>query len=217
MPGCWTRHELAIGRAHERDRAVARRLTLQRGRNRTPAGLYDRLVEVPESWLDREVALHVGGSESSAVVWCNSDFIGMGKDSRLPSEFDVIGSLRLGGNKIDVMVLRYSDATWIEDQDHWCTLGCTAVCFLRLGRWLGWMMSQPLLTMTRRSGTARSMSNLRSSATVATQCAILFDGDDQESLGRSNWRRRLPTDHVRVQPCHGQLEWFRARLCPSLL
>jgi len=54
----------------------------------------------------------------------------MGKDSRLPSEFDVTGSLVAGRNTIDIMVIRYSDATWIEDQDHWWHAGLHRSVFL---------------------------------------------------------------------------------------
>ncbi|MEM9615040.1 MAG: glycoside hydrolase family 2 TIM barrel-domain containing protein [Actinomycetota bacterium] len=84
-----------------------------------PTGLYRRTVKVPVRWLKRRVVLRLGGHESVAFVWCNGAFVGFGKDSRLASEFDVTEHLVAGDNVVAVMVVRWSDATWIEDQDHW--------------------------------------------------------------------------------------------------
>lgn len=84
-----------------------------------PTGLYRRDFELPTEWTGRNTVLHIGGFESLVMVWCNGQFIGMGKDSRLPSEFDLSEALRSGPNKLAIMVVRWCDATWIEDQDHW--------------------------------------------------------------------------------------------------
>ncbi len=84
-----------------------------------PTGLYRRTFELPADWERRSTILHLGGFESVALVWCNGAFVGMGKDSRLPSEFDLTPHLAGGENQIAIMVIKWSDATWIEDQDHW--------------------------------------------------------------------------------------------------
>ncbi|MEC7288929.1 MAG: glycoside hydrolase family 2 TIM barrel-domain containing protein [Pseudomonadota bacterium] len=84
-----------------------------------PTGLYRRDINLPEDWRTRNTVLHVGGFESLILVWCNGVFIGMGKDSRLPSEFDLTTALNTGPNRLAIMVMRWCDATWIEDQDHW--------------------------------------------------------------------------------------------------
>nr|WP_083332579.1 glycoside hydrolase family 2 TIM barrel-domain containing protein [Hyphomonas sp. Mor2] len=84
-----------------------------------PTGLYRRDFELPRDWQARSTVLHIGGFESLALVWCNGQFVGMGKDSRLPSEFDLTPTLKAGTNQLALMVVRWCDATWIEDQDHW--------------------------------------------------------------------------------------------------
>ena len=84
-----------------------------------PTGLHRTTFSVPRAWRNRDVIVHLGGAESVVIVWCNGTFVGMGKDSRLPSEFDLTPHLVSGTNLLAVMVIRYSDATWIEDQDHW--------------------------------------------------------------------------------------------------
>ncbi|MEP3226117.1 MAG: glycoside hydrolase family 2 TIM barrel-domain containing protein [Parasphingorhabdus sp.] len=84
-----------------------------------PTGLYRTTFTCPPGWEDRETILHLGGFESVALVWCNGKFVGMGKDSRLPSEFNLTPYLTGNVNNLAVMVIKWSDATWIEDQDHW--------------------------------------------------------------------------------------------------
>ena len=88
-----------------------------------PTGLYRTTFTVPRNWRSRDVIVHLGGAESLAAVWCNGEFVGMGKDSRLPSEFDLSQLVTQGDNLLAVMVIRWSDATWIEDQDHWWHAG----------------------------------------------------------------------------------------------
>lgn len=84
-----------------------------------PTGLYRKVFQVTAEDLTRNSVLHIGGFESLVLVWCNGVFVGMGKDSRLPSEFDLSEAIHEGGNQLAIMVLRWCDATWIEDQDHW--------------------------------------------------------------------------------------------------
>ncbi len=87
--------------------------------DKNPTGLYRRCFSVDPAWAGRAIILHIGGFESLALVWCNGHFVGMGKDSRLPSEFDLTPYLVADGNQLAIMVVKWSDATWIEDQDHW--------------------------------------------------------------------------------------------------
>lgn len=88
-----------------------------------PTGLYRTTFKVPAAWRRRQVVLSVGGAESVLIVWCNGEFVGMGKDSRLASEFDLTPHLVKGENQLSAMVIRWSDATWLEDQDHWFHAG----------------------------------------------------------------------------------------------
>lgn len=84
-----------------------------------PTGLYRKVFQVMAEDLTRKSVLHIGGFESLVLVWCNGVFVGMGKDSRLPSEFDLSETVQEGDNQLAIMVVRWCDATWIEDQDHW--------------------------------------------------------------------------------------------------
>ena len=99
--------------------------------DQNPTGLYRRTFRVPRGWAGRRTILHVGGAESVVAVRVNGDFVGLGKDSRLPSEFDIGPWLRPGRNVVGLQVIRWSDASWIEDQDHWWMAGLHREVYLR--------------------------------------------------------------------------------------
>jgi beta-galactosidase len=85
-----------------------------------PTGVYRCTVTMPEAWRDQRVVLHVGGAESVLYAFIDGRPIGMGKDSRLPHEFDVTDYLRPGTPaQLSLAVVRWSDATYLEKQDHW--------------------------------------------------------------------------------------------------
>src|SRR5208282_2777999 len=84
-----------------------------------PTGLYRVSFALPAAWERRRVVLHVGGAESFLEAWCNGSSLGFSKDTRLPSEFDITSRIVPGGNLLAFMVVRYSDASFVEDQDQW--------------------------------------------------------------------------------------------------
>ncbi|GAA4564299.1 glycoside hydrolase family 2 TIM barrel-domain containing protein [Planotetraspora kaengkrachanensis] len=91
-----------------------------------PTGVYEREVDVPAEWAGRRVVLHVGAAESVLIARVNGIDVGMGKDSHLAGEFDVTGAVRPGeSNTIGLTVVKWSDATFVEDQDQWWHGGVT--------------------------------------------------------------------------------------------
>jgi beta-galactosidase len=84
-----------------------------------PTGVYRREFKVPTAWRKRRTLLSIGSADSFALVWVNGRFVGLGKDSRLPSTFDLTDHLRRGNNELAIAVPQWSDASWIEDQDQW--------------------------------------------------------------------------------------------------
>ena len=85
-----------------------------------PTGVYRRTLEVDVDWAGRDVILSLGGAESLAVVYLDGVFVGLGTDSRLGSEFDLTPFVEVGrSHLLAVVVIRWSAATWIEDQDQW--------------------------------------------------------------------------------------------------
>ena len=88
-----------------------------------PTGVYRKYFTVPASWKNRRVILGFGGVESCFYLLINGKNAGFSKGSRLPAEFDITPFLKSGRNTITAMVIRWSDASYLEDQDHWWMAG----------------------------------------------------------------------------------------------
>jgi beta-galactosidase len=117
VPSNWTMH--GYDRPHYTNVRMPFDLAPPNVPDANPTGLYRRTFVLPEAWDGRRVALHVGGAESVLYVWLNGEPIGMGKDSRLPQEFDLTPYLADGENLLGLAVVKWSDASFIEDQDQW--------------------------------------------------------------------------------------------------
>jgi beta-galactosidase len=84
-----------------------------------PVGSYRRVFEVPASWDGREVFLHFDGVDSAFYVWVNGCKVGYSQDSMTPAEFNITEYLCPGQNTLAVEVYRWSDGSYLEDQDMW--------------------------------------------------------------------------------------------------
>jgi len=82
-------------------------------------GCYQRSITVPADWKSMNITLHFGGVSSAYKVWLNGKFVGYAEDSFLPSEFNITPYLQSGENILSVWVIRWSDGSFLEDQDQW--------------------------------------------------------------------------------------------------
>ena len=82
-------------------------------------GCYQKTFTVPANWKGMNVTLHFGGVSSAYKLWINGTFAGYAEDSFLPSEFNITPYLQEGENVISVWVIRWSDGSFLEDQDQW--------------------------------------------------------------------------------------------------
>ncbi|MFI0259707.1 glycoside hydrolase family 2 TIM barrel-domain containing protein [Streptomyces sp. NPDC017056] len=82
-----------------------------------PVGSYRRTFTVPGSWDGRHTLLSFQGVKSAFFVWVNGERVGYSEDSYTPAEFDITERLRPGTNVLAVEVYRWSDGSWLEDQD----------------------------------------------------------------------------------------------------
>lgn len=87
--------------------------------NRNPVGSYVTFVNVTKEMLGKNLILHFGGVHSAMYVWINGKKVGYSQNSMSPAEFDVTSYLREGTNKLAVEVYRWSDGSYLEDQDMW--------------------------------------------------------------------------------------------------
>jgi len=89
---------------------------------RNPVGCYRRDFVLPEGWgLEVEggqrIFLKLDGVDSFYYLWVNGTYVGFSKDSRSPSEYDITKLLKPGKNTLALEVYRYSDGSYLEDQD----------------------------------------------------------------------------------------------------
>jgi len=87
--------------------------------NRNPVGSYRRDFTIPKDWRGRQVFLVFDGVNSAFYVWVNGELVGYSEDSRLPAEFNITNYLHPGENVLSVEVYRFSDGSYLEDQDFW--------------------------------------------------------------------------------------------------
>ncbi|WP_079791989.1 glycoside hydrolase family 2 TIM barrel-domain containing protein [Salmonella enterica] len=88
--------------------------------SKNATGCYSLTFSADDNWLmTGQTRIIFDGVSSAFHLWCNGQWIGYAQDSRLPSEFDLTGVLISGKNRIAVMVLRWSDGSYLEDQDMW--------------------------------------------------------------------------------------------------
>ena len=88
-----------------------------------PTGLYKLEFDVEFYDVSADFTLLFHGIESACYLVLNGMKIGMSKDSRLPCEFDVTSALRQKNNTLFLAVIRWSDGSYLEDQDHWWMAG----------------------------------------------------------------------------------------------
>ena len=87
--------------------------------DKIPTGLYRRDFELPEHFVGKKLILSFGGVESGFYVWVNGKPVGYSQDSKLAADFDITRMCYSGVNQITLQVMRYTDATYVEDQDYW--------------------------------------------------------------------------------------------------
>ena len=87
--------------------------------NRNPVGSYVTFVDVTKEMLSKNLILHFGGVHSAMYLWVNGQRVGYSQNSMSPAEFDVTTYLHEGRNRLAVEVYRWSDGSYLEDQDMW--------------------------------------------------------------------------------------------------
>jgi beta-galactosidase/beta-glucuronidase len=84
-----------------------------------PTGSYRRTFVVPEHWMGRRIHILFEGVDSAFYLWINGQKAGYSQGSRLPAEFDITPYVCSGENTVAVRVYRWSDGSYLEDQDFW--------------------------------------------------------------------------------------------------
>ena len=86
-------------------------------------GVYTRTVEIPADWDDRRRLIMFEGVKAGMALFVNGTFAGYTQGSFLPAEFDLTAHLRSGSNTITCVVYRFTDGSYLENQDMWVFSG----------------------------------------------------------------------------------------------
>ena len=86
---------------------------------RNPTGQYRRTFILPNAWTTGQTFLRFEGVMSAFYVWINGQLVGYSQGSMEPSEFNVTSYIKKGENQIAIEVYKYSDGSYLEDQDFW--------------------------------------------------------------------------------------------------
>ncbi len=82
-----------------------------------PCGLYSKTVTLSKEELSKKLYLNFEGVDSCFYLWINGSFAGYSQVSHSTSEFDISAYVKEGDNRIYVLVLKWCDGSYLEDQD----------------------------------------------------------------------------------------------------
>lgn len=90
---------------------------------RNPTAVYRRTFSVPDAWKGKEVYIRLGSVSSAFYLWVNGRQVGYSQGTMEPAEFRLTDYLKEGANQITLQVFKYSDGSYLEDQDMWRIAG----------------------------------------------------------------------------------------------
>ncbi len=94
-------------------------------------GSYRKSFLIPADWAGEEIIARLGSVTSNVYLWVNGRFVGYSEDSKLEPEFDITKFVKPGReNLIAMQVFRWSDGTYLEDQDFWRLSGTARDSYL---------------------------------------------------------------------------------------
>lgn len=84
-----------------------------------PVGSYRYNFTIPAEWDGKEIFIHFDGVKSAFYLWINGQKVGYSQGSMTPAEFNITKYLKKGENVLAAEVYRWSDGSYLEDQDMW--------------------------------------------------------------------------------------------------
>ena len=93
-------------------------------------GSYKREFELPDNWSGKNIYLNFEGVSGAMYVWLNGKKVGYNEDSKTPATFNITNFVQKGKNTVAVQVLRWSDGSYLEDQDFWRISGIERDVFI---------------------------------------------------------------------------------------
>ena len=88
-------------------------------RDDSPVGCYRHTFDIPQEWEGRRVFIHFEAGTNAMYIWVNGKKVGYTQNSKSPAEFDITDYVHKGENTLACQVHKYSDGSYLEDQDMW--------------------------------------------------------------------------------------------------
>lgn len=88
-----------------------------------PVGCYLKTFTIDSEWASRQTHIHFAGVQSAFYIWVNGKLVGYSQGSMTPAEFCITDYVREGENTLAIEVYKYSDGSYLEDQDFWRLAG----------------------------------------------------------------------------------------------
>ena len=130
VPDCWVMRESVPDNPHYTNHKMPFAAQSPEVPEKNPTGIYRREFQISSFAADRRYILHFDGAESCFYVFVNGQFAGASKDSRGASDFNITKLLTSGVNNIMVVVIKWSDGTYLEDQDYWYMPGLSRSVYI---------------------------------------------------------------------------------------
>ena len=169
------------------------------GTEYNPVSQYLKTFVVPSEWKGREVFVRFDGVFSGFYLWVNGEKVGYSEDSRLPAEFNITRYLKDGTNSIAVEAYRWTDGSYVEDQDTWrfsgiyrdVTLYSSPKAELRDFRVVHDLADDFKSAKTTVEITSRSHGGKARAAQVT---AAIYDADGKKVVAFPSQKVQLPAD-----------------------
>lgn len=150
-----------------------------------PVGSYRRYFELPVDWNNRRVYVHFEAGTSAMYIWVNGEKVGYAENTKSPAEFDITKYVKPGKNLIAVEVYRWSDGSYLEDQDFWRISGIDRNVYLYSTQnvRIADFFARPDLDSNYKNGSLAvdvKLSNYNNSAKTGIVEASLIDANGKE-------------------------------------
>lgn len=101
------------------------------GERENYVGSYRQDFRIPSDWKGKRIYMHVGSATSNLTLWINGQYVGYSEDSKVAAEFDITDYVNCGASNLFAMqIMRWCDASYIEDQDFWRFTGIARQVYL---------------------------------------------------------------------------------------
>ena len=101
------------------------------GERENYVGSYRQDFRIPSDWKGKRIYMHVGSATSNLTLWINGQYVGYSEDSKIAAEFDITDYVQCGSSNLFAMqIMRWCDASYIEDQDFWRFTGIARQVYL---------------------------------------------------------------------------------------